>query len=181
MSSTTASSWHDEKPRHARDVAKQLERLRRDACGTSHRDVSLEELPEFRDLQKFAALGEQILVHEGRVPATSFTHSKHFRAIVRGAHRELFGSPFRVRAPRDDETETKDIARTISFAKGSPKEETSPETPILGGERSSSRHAFTLVLLVLAAIALLALVTGVIVCDVCVKNFEELTTTDPSS
>lgn len=195
MSSTTASSWHDEKPKHARDVARALERLRRDASAAARHPVSLEDLPEFHDIEKFAALGERILADGRRMPAASFTHSKHFRGVVRGAHRALFPSPvrspkdvkesespFRVRAPVNDETETTEIPRSISFATGSPKEETSPETPTLCGARASeTTRAVGCFVLVFVTIALLALITGVIVCDVCAKNFEELTTTTSPS
>jgi len=186
MSSTTASSWHDEKPKHARDVARALERLRRDARAAAQCPVALEQLPEFQDIEKFAALSERILADARRIPAASFKHSKNFRGVVRTAHCELFPmseSPFRRRAPVDDETETMEIPRSISFATGSPKEETSPETPTLGGARASetTTRAVGCFVLVFVTIALLALITGVIVCDVCAKNFEELTTTTSPS
>lgn len=172
MSVSASASWHDEKPRHAKDLARELERIRKRAGVPT-----IEDVEEFYDVGKFAGLGESVLSKAHRRAAPTFVHGEHFRRIVAKTHRDMFGAASKSTASKGM------VVKPFSPIRPPLKEGTSRSANSSGdsdsdeNEASMSLGALTVIFVVIILTFLALLIGGIIVCDVCAENFRAVTTT----
>jgi hypothetical protein len=123
MSTSTATSrWRDEeKPQHARNVARAL-RARTLLYGKP-----LETIPEWVDNEKFQRVAAELLASSGFHAPRHFEHNDHFRAIVKRVYRGSY-------TPSPSTIEESD---TISLS--SDESDSSDSDDVVGATKTSER------------------------------------------
>lgn len=168
MSTSTATSrWRDEeKPQHARNVARAL-RARTLLYGKK----DFQTIPEWSEKDKFQRLACELLASSGFHAPRHFEHNDHFRGIVKRVYRGLYTpSPSTIEESSDTESSLSSSSDSDDVVGATEKSERAP-TPIAHDAGDAARakvwsHFCLKLNAVLFAMAGLFF-AGVYFCDVC--------------